>query len=128
MGISTYGPAAHRLEIISHDSCQHHGPSMNGSAAHLPGHADALRSIAVNGNAMLPLYRHGDTLLVAEDATVKFGDRVVAEGKSIGLVGGTLLHRSKELTVLIRGGNPNREVAIPASELVFFGRIVWASQ
>lgn len=101
---------------------------MNGNAMQLPGNADALRNITVNGNAMLPLYRHGDTLLVTEDGTVKFGDRVVAEGKSVGLVGGTLLHRSKELTVLIRGGNPNREVAIPASELVFFGRIVWASQ
>ncbi len=76
---------------------------MNGSAVKLPLHADALRSITVNGNTMLPLYRHGDTLLVAEDAAVKFGDRVVAEGKIAGLVGGTLLHRTQQITVLIRG-------------------------
>jgi hypothetical protein len=128
MGTNTYGLHVSALEISVRDSRQDQGPRMNGKAMQLPGNADALRNITVNGNTMLPLYRHGDTLLVAEGAAAKFGDRVLAEGRAAGLVGGTLLHHNKELTVLIRGGNPNREVVIPASDLVFFGRIVWASQ
>lgn len=95
-----------------------------------PGLKDAEKLVAVNvkGNTMLPLYRHGDTLLVAKDVPVKFGDRVVVESRVSGWLGGTLVHHNTEHTVLIRGGNPKHDVTVPAADLRFFGRIVWASQ
>ena len=101
---------------------------MNSYSMQLPENAANFVPVNVNGNTMLPLYRHGDMLLVAENAPVKFGDRVVVESKSSGWLGGTLIHHSKDLTVLIRGGNHNKEVAITSQDLQFFGRIVWASQ
>ena len=101
---------------------------MKQGAAPLPENAETLLAVDVNGNMMLPLYRHGDVLLVAKDVPVKFGDRVVVDSKASGLLGGTLVHHGKDKTVLIRGGNPNREIALHSDDLNFLGRIVWASQ
>jgi len=101
---------------------------MNQGAAPLPEQAETLLAVGVNGNTMLPLYRHGDILLVARDAPVKFGDRVVVESKAAGLLGGTLVHHGKDKTVLNRGGHPNREITLQSEDLSFLGRIVWASQ
>jgi phage repressor protein C with HTH and peptisase S24 domain len=101
---------------------------MKQGAAPLPENAETLLAVDVNGNMMLPLYRHGDVLLVAKDVPVKFGDRVVVDSKASGLLGGTLVHHGRDKTVLIRGGNPNREIALHSDDLSFLGRIVWASQ
>lgn len=94
----------------------------------MPGSSENLTQVTVSGNAMLPLYRHGDILLVNRDAPAAIGDRVVVESRSSGWIGGTLVRRGKDATVMLRGGNVSKDVAIPGEEIAFFGRIVWASQ
>jgi phage repressor protein C with HTH and peptisase S24 domain len=89
---------------------------------------ESLRQIVVSGNGMLPLYRHGDQLLVASTETAKCGDRVVVEGDDFGTVAGTLIHFGKEQIVVAMGGQPSKSLRVDLSAAKFFGRVIWASQ
>lgn len=88
----------------------------------------SLRQIVVSGNGMLPLYRHGDQLLVAGTENAKCGDRVVVEGDDFGIVAGTLIHFGKDQIVIAKGGQPSRSLRVDLSAARFFGRVIWASQ
>lgn len=86
------------------------------------------RIIEVFGNDMLPLYRHGDRLIVSEKAPMKVGDRVVVCTASTGYLGGTLVHRSSKYVTLNRGGRSDRDITINVGDMGFIGRVIWASQ
>lgn len=88
----------------------------------------SLRQIVVSGNGMLPLYRHGDHLLVAGTESAKCGDRVVVEGDDFGIVSGTLVHFGKDEIVIAKGGQPSRSLRVDLTAARFFGRVIWASQ
>jgi phage repressor protein C with HTH and peptisase S24 domain len=88
----------------------------------------SLRQIVVSGNGMLPLYRHGDQLLVAGTESAKCGDRVVVEGDDFGIVAGTLIHFGQDQIVIAKGGQPSRSLRVDLAAAKFFGRVIWASQ
>lgn len=91
-------------------------------------HVDGGRVITVHGNSMLPLYRHGDQLIVSDKVPIALGDRIVIESRMHGLLGGTLLYRNTSGVTLMLGGRSRRDVLIPPEQIDFLGRIVWASQ
>ena len=88
-------------------------------------HAYALE---VSGNSMEPLYRKGDVIIVSPAARLRRGDRVVVKTKS-GEVLAKELKRRTSRSVELRSLNPEHEDRVlPASEVLWIARIVWASQ
>lgn len=90
--------------------------------------ADRLKRVVVFGNGMLPLYRHGDQLLVSGSAPLKIGDRVLLQTGKHGTLGGTLVHRDDKRIVISMGGTAKKSCSIESLDVEFLGRIVWASQ
>lgn len=86
------------------------------------------RTVTVHGNSMLPLYRHGDRLIVSDEVPIALGDRVFVESRDHGPLGGTLLYRDSKCIALMLGGRSRHDVLVEASQVEFIGRIVWASQ
>jgi phage repressor protein C with HTH and peptisase S24 domain len=88
-------------------------------------HAYALE---VSGDSMEPLFRDGDILLISPGATVRKGDRVVVKTKD-GEVLAKELKRKSAKSIELRSLNPShRDRVLPASEVDWIARILWASQ
>ncbi|MBG03610.1 MAG: DNA-binding protein [Rhodospirillaceae bacterium] len=85
-------------------------------------------ALAISGDSMLPVYRKGDIIVVAPNAAVRPGDRVVAKTR-----GGEVLAKqlAKATTRQVRLASVNRsheDICLPASDVVWISRIVWVSQ
>lgn len=88
-------------------------------------HAYALE---VTGDSMVPVYRDGDIVIVSPEASVRRGDRVVVKTRD-GEVMAKILKRRSAKVVELASLNPEHEDrAVPAPDLVWVARIVWASQ
>jgi phage repressor protein C with HTH and peptisase S24 domain len=93
-----------------------------------PGTGDNVFALEVTGESMLPLYRDGDRLIVAKDAPVRRGDRVVVKTRD-GEVMAKILQRKTARQIELASFNPahpGRQIA--AADVDWIGRIVWASQ
>jgi len=86
------------------------------------------RAINVYGNGMLPLYRHGDQLIVSAKVPVKAGDRILLELKDGSHVCGTLSRKTHQLVGINIGGQSRKEALIDTSRIAFLGRVIWASK
>ena len=88
-------------------------------------HAYALE---VTGDSMEPLYRDGDLIVVSPGASVRRGDRVVVRTRSGEVLAKQLMRRTAE-AVELRSLNPDHaDRIIPADDVLWIARIVWASQ
>ena len=88
-------------------------------------HAYALE---VSGNSMEPLYRKGDILIISPAARLRQGDRVVVKTKSGEVLAKELKRRSAK-SVELRSLNPaHKDRTLPASDVIWIARIVWAKQ
>lgn len=89
---------------------------------------DNAYALEVSGNSMEPLYRKGDILLVSPAAQVRKGDRVVVKTKD-GEVLAKELKRKNAKAVELASLNPaHKDRSIPAADILWIARIVWASQ
>jgi phage repressor protein C with HTH and peptisase S24 domain len=86
------------------------------------------RTITVFGNSMMPLYGHGDRLIVSNEVPIAVGDRIVVESDRLGLIGGVLVHRDRNGIAVTLGGKSRREVLVKPDDVVYIGRVLWASQ
>lgn len=85
-------------------------------------------ALEVQGDSMLPLYRHGDMLVVQPNAVVRKGDRVVVKTTS-GEVMAKVLERRTPTTIELVSLNPDHpQRRLAAGEVEWLARIVWASQ
>jgi phage repressor protein C with HTH and peptisase S24 domain len=85
-------------------------------------------ALGVRGDSMLPLYRNGDVLIVDPDASVRRGDRVVVKTTG-GEVMAKLLQRKTARAMELASLNPEHAPrTLPAAEVEWIARIVWASQ
>ncbi|MDH3579321.1 MAG: helix-turn-helix transcriptional regulator [Hyphomicrobiales bacterium] len=85
-------------------------------------------ALEVAGDAMLPLYREGDIIVVSPAAGVRRGDRVVVR-LSDGEVMARILARRTAKTVELGPLNPEHAALIlPVDRIGWMARIVWASQ
>jgi phage repressor protein C with HTH and peptisase S24 domain len=88
-------------------------------------HAYALE---VSGHSMLPAYRDGDVILVSPSAPIRRGDRVVVKTRS-GEVMAKELKRRTAKSIELRSLNPEHtDRTLPAAEILWIARILWASQ
>lgn len=92
------------------------------------GSNDAVYALEVSGESMMPLYRDGDTLIVAPNAPVRRGDRVVVRTKD-GEVMAKILHRQTPRTIELHSLNPEHPNRIfDSKDVEWIARILWASQ
>ena len=85
-------------------------------------------ALEVSGESMMPLYRHGDMLIVARDAATRRGDRVVVR-TAAGEVMAKVLQRKTGRAVELASLNPEHPPrTLPLAEIDWMARIIWASQ
>ena len=93
-----------------------------------PARGDGVYALKVTGDSMLPLYRHGDTIIVSPTLEARPGDRVVVRTKD-GEVMAKVLEKKTQRSVHLASLNldhPMRTLA--PSEIEWIARIMWASQ
>lgn len=92
------------------------------------GEHDAIYALEVSGDSMLPLFRHGDILIIAPNATVRVGDRVVVKTLE-GEVMAKILKRKTPENIELLSLNPEHDNrSFNVDQLEWVARIVWASQ
>jgi phage repressor protein C with HTH and peptisase S24 domain len=92
------------------------------------GAGDAVYALEVSGDSMLPLYRDGDTIIVAPGAAVRRGDRVVVRTRD-GEVMAKILARQTPRTIELQSMNPEHpNRTFDAVHIDWIARILWASQ
>lgn len=85
-------------------------------------------ALEVSGNSMEPLYRKGDIILLSPNAKLRTGDRVVVKTKS-GEVLAKELKRRTAKSIELRSLNPaHKDRVLPAADVLWIARIMWASQ
>lgn len=85
-------------------------------------------ALEITGDSMAPVYRDGDTVIVAPNAGVRRGDRVVVKTLE-GEVMAKLLVRQTANKVELASINPEHEDrTLDMQEIDWIARIVWASQ
>jgi phage repressor protein C with HTH and peptisase S24 domain len=85
-------------------------------------------ALEVQGDSMEPLYRDGDVLIVSPTANVRKGDRVVVRTTG-GEVTAKEIKRKTAKSIELRSLNaehPDR--TIPANEIAWMARVMWARQ
>lgn len=94
-----------------------------------PGSADRpVYALTVHGESMLPLYRHGDVLIVEPGAAVRRDDRVVVKTAQ-GEVMAKILRRITGELVELRSFNPEHpDRSLNNADIEWIARVVWASQ
>jgi phage repressor protein C with HTH and peptisase S24 domain len=93
-----------------------------------PGAGENVFALEVTGDSMMPLYRDGDTIIVARDAAVRRGDRVVVKTRD-GEVMAKIMQRKTARAVELASLNPAHTTrTLAATEIEWMGRILWASQ
>lgn len=85
-------------------------------------------ALKVTGESMRPVYRAGDIVILSPAANIRRGDRVVVKTTSGEVMAKQVESRSRE-GVDLHSFNPEfPDVHLAADEVVWFARIVWASQ
>jgi phage repressor protein C with HTH and peptisase S24 domain len=93
-----------------------------------PGPDENVFALEVTGDSMMPLYRDGDTIIVARNTTLRRGDRVVVKTRE-GEVMAKIMQRKTQRQVELASLNPAHPTrTLPTSEIEWMGRILWASQ
>jgi phage repressor protein C with HTH and peptisase S24 domain len=85
-------------------------------------------ALEVQGDSMWPLFREGDILIVSRTAPVQVGDRVVVRTRG-GEVMAKELKRKTAKQLELASLNPDHpDRTIPAPEIDWIARIMWARQ
>jgi phage repressor protein C with HTH and peptisase S24 domain len=92
----------------------------------LPGN-DAY-ALEISGESMLPLFRDGDIIICSPSASVRRGDRVVVRTVTGEVMVKELKRRTAKLVELVSLNPDHPDRVIPAGEVAWISRIMWASQ
>jgi phage repressor protein C with HTH and peptisase S24 domain len=85
-------------------------------------------AIEVSGNALEPAYRDGAVLVVSPAASVHRGDRVVVKTKDGKMVVRELKRRTSKIIELRTVDRDQAERTMSLRDVLWFQRIIWASQ
>ena len=88
-------------------------------------HAFALE---ISGEALVPLYRDGDVVLVSPATAIRRGDRVVVKPREGEIMIGELKRRTAKTLEIAVLGVAAGDRAMAASEVEWIARIVWVRQ
>ena len=82
-------------------------------------------ALAVTGDALSPLYRDGDILIVSPTAITRKGDRIVVCTTSGEILAKELKRRSAN-TLTMTSLAKDEDQVIPAEKIAWIARIMWA--
>ena len=88
-------------------------------------HAYALE---ISGNSMKPAYRDGDVIVVSPGTPIRRGDRVVVKTRDGEVMVKELKRRTAKMIELQSLNPSHANRTLPASDVEWIARIVWASQ
>ena len=93
-----------------------------------PGVSDAdAYALRVSGNALAPVYRAGDVLIVSPSAELRRGDRIIVKTRNGEVLAKELVRQSSQkLELKTIGGQPSR--AIARSDVAWVARVQWVRQ
>lgn len=89
---------------------------------------ETIFALEVSGDSMLPLYRDGDRLIVAQNASVRKGDRVVVKTLEGEVMAKILQRKTSSEINLLSLNREHEDRSFKLAELEWIARIVWASQ
>ena len=85
-------------------------------------------ALEISGESMVPVYRDGDIIIVSPTSQARRGDRVVVKIKAGEILAKTLARQTAK-TVELHSFNPDTPpLSIPAADVEWMARIIWASQ
>jgi phage repressor protein C with HTH and peptisase S24 domain len=91
--------------------------------------ADTLTfALEISGDALRPVYRDGDIIVVSPAAPIRRGDRVVVKTRQGELTAATLRRRTTKTVELQPFALGPKDRTIAAGDVVWIARIVWVSQ
>jgi phage repressor protein C with HTH and peptisase S24 domain len=91
-------------------------------------HDEHAYALEISGDAMRPAYRDGDVVVVSPATPIRRGDRVVVKARS-GEVMIRELKRRTARSLELQSLNPSQaDRTLPATDVAWIARIVWASQ
>lgn len=85
-------------------------------------------ALEVQGDSMEPLYRDGDVLIVSPTANVRKGDRVVVRTTGGEVTAKELKRRTAKSIELRSLNSEHPDRVIPANEIAWMARVMWARQ
>jgi phage repressor protein C with HTH and peptisase S24 domain len=85
-------------------------------------------ALEVTGDTLAPLYRDGDILIVSPTASTRKGDRIVVCTTNGGILAKELKRRSAKTLEMASLAKDQEDQVIPAEEISWSARIMWARQ
>lgn len=85
-------------------------------------------ALVIGGDALAPIYRDGDTIILSPAAGLRRGDRVVVRLATGEVTIRQMIRRGARKLELAPLAAPEPEEALEADAVAFVHRIVWASQ
>ncbi|WP_027575160.1 helix-turn-helix transcriptional regulator [Bradyrhizobium sp. WSM1743] len=85
-------------------------------------------ALEISGDALAPIYRDGDIVLVSPGAPIRKGDRVVVRSKAGEMTVATLKRRTAKALELQSLDASQAGHMMAAGEVAWIARIVWTSQ
>ncbi len=89
---------------------------------------DRIYALEIAGDSMEPTYRAGDIVIVQPGADVRRGDRVVVRTRAGEVMAKVLGRRNEQMIELISLNPAHATRELPAAEIDWVARILWASQ
>ncbi len=85
-------------------------------------------ALEISGESMEPVYRDGDVVIVAPEASPRRGDRVVAKTRTGEVMAKVLGRRTAQSVELIPLNVAHENWRFDTAEIEWIARIIWASQ
>ena len=89
---------------------------------------DRVYALEIAGDSMEPMYRAGDVVIVQPGAAVRRGDRVVVRTRAGEVMAKVLGRRNDQMVELLSLNPAHKPRELPAADVDWIARIVWASQ
>jgi phage repressor protein C with HTH and peptisase S24 domain len=89
---------------------------------------DRVYALEIAGDSMEPTYRAGDVVIVQPGAAVRRGDRVVVRTRAGEVMAKVLGRRNEQIVELLSLNPAHAPRALPAADVDWIARILWASQ
>ncbi len=84
--------------------------------------------LEISGDAMAPVYRDGEVVVVSPEASLRRGDRVVVKTRNGEVMAKQLLRHSARRLELASLNPAGPDRVLETEEIAWIGRIVWVSQ
>lgn len=89
---------------------------------------DRVYALEIAGDSMEPTYRAGDIVIVQPGAPVRRGDRVVVRTRAGEVMAKVLGRRNEQTIELVSLNTTHKPRELPAADVEWIARILWASQ